>query len=219
MEHGPADGPIDSEGRTAMHTPQDSPTHTPRTARRRARRVVAPVALCLALGTGTLACGGGSDDESANEAADQLAEQIAESGAGDDADVDIDSETGQVDVSTEDGDMSFGEGTELPEDFPADIPLPQDYELTSAMSTDTGDATGWTISGELPDADDSTFDDLVAEFTSAGWSKSSDATTEVDGGTSGTAMLDDGTWQVVLSVQVGVQDMPDSFSYLVSSAA
>ena len=112
----------------------------------------------------------------ANEAADQLAEQIAESGAGDDADVDIDSETGQVDVSTEDGDMSFGEGTELPEDFPADIPLPQDYELTSAMSTDTGDATGWTISGELPDADDSTFDDLVAEFTSAGWTKTSDAT-------------------------------------------
>ena len=63
------------------------------------------------------------------------------------------------------------------------------------------------------------FDDLVAEFTSAGWSKSSDATSEVDGGTTGTAMLDDGTWQVVLSVQVGVQDMPDSFSYLVSSAS
>ena len=83
---------------------------------------------------------------------------------------------------------------------------------------DDGQVVG-DVLGELPDADDSTFDDLVAEFTSAGWTKSSDATSEVDGGTTGTAMLDDDTWQVVLSVQVGVTDMPDSFSYLVSSAS
>ena len=59
-----------------------------------------------------------------NTAADELAEQIAEAGAGEDTDVDIDSESGQVDVSTPDGDMSFGDGTELPDDFPSRDPAP-----------------------------------------------------------------------------------------------
>ena len=204
-----------------MHPPPTSPAPAAPTAPRRVRRALrfaAPVVACVALGTLATACGG-SDDEVADNAADELAEQLAEAGAGDEADVDIDSESGQVDVSTPDGDMSFGEGTELPDDFPSEIPLPADYQLNSAMSTSTDGADGWTISGELPDATSDTFDELLAAFTDAGWTTTSDSSSETGGGTASTAMLDDGTWQVILSVQVGVEGMPDSFSYLVSSSA
>jgi hypothetical protein len=204
-----------------MHPPLTSPTQATPTAPRRVRRALrfaAPVVACVALGTLATACGG-SGDEVADNAADELAEQLAEAGAGQDADVDIDSESGQVDVSTPDGDMSFGEGTELPDDFPSEIPLPADYQLNSAMSTSTDGSDGWTISGELPGATSDTFDELVAAFTDAGWTTTSDSSSETGGGTASTAMLDDGTWQVILSVQVGVEGMPDSFSYLVSSSA
>lgn len=191
--------------------------HASRRVRRRTLRIAAPVIACVAFGTLGTACGG--SDEVADNAADELAEQLAEAGAGEDTDVDIDSESGQVDVSTPDGDMSFGEGTELPEDFPSEIPLPADYQLNSAMSTTADGADGWTISGELPEATADTFDDLIAEFTAAGWTTTSDSSSQTGGGTASTAMLDDGTWQVIVSVQVGVEGTPDSFSYLVSSSA
>ena len=114
----------------------------------------------------------------ANEAADQLAEQIAESGAGKDADVDIDSESGQVDVSTDDGEMSFGEQTELPADFPARCPCPSDYELTSAMSDSTGGVGGWTVIGDLPDATGDTYDAVLSRSpTPAGPSRRARAAT------------------------------------------
>lgn len=204
-----------------MTAPHSSPVSALTSRHRRTRstvvRVLAPVALCVAFGAGTVACGG-NDEGSASDAADELAEKLAESG-NDDADVDIDSESGQVDVSTPDGDMSFGDGTELPDDFPSDIPLPEGYALTSSMSNADGDSSNWSITGTLPDADDSTFDDLVAEFTSAGWTKSSDASSETGGGTASTAMLDNGTWQVLVSTQVGVEGMPDSFTYVVSPAS
>ncbi len=194
-------------------------TPTPHRSARRWRRIAAPAAVGMALVVGTAACGGSSDEDAADQAADELAEQLAEAGSGGEADVDIDSESGQVDVQTEDGDMSFGEGTELPEDFPSDIPLPADYELTSAMSTSSSGSEGWTIGGNLPGADDATFEDLVGEFTSAGWTETSKTTSESEGGTASTAMFDNGTWQVLFSTQIGIEGLPDSFSYVVTAAA
>lgn len=193
-------------------------THSTGATHRRARtgtRRVATVAVGLLLAT-TAGCGGSGDEDSANTAADELAEQIAESGGGKDTDVDIDSESGQVDVSTEDGEMSFGDQTELPADFPEDVPLPDGAQLTSAMSSGSGDSAGWTVIGDLPDATDGTYGELVARFTAAGWTTTSDSASDTGGGTASTAMLDNGTWQVVVSVQVGVEGTPDSFSYLVT---
>ncbi len=188
---------------------------TPRpTGSRRAMRVVAPLAVFVALGTATAGCGG--SDDVANSASDKIAEQLAEAGAGDGADVNIDSDNGQLDISSDDGSMSFGDQTELPEDFPSDIPLPSDYELTSSMSMGGGNSDGWSISGTLTDASSATFDDLVAGFTDAGWTKSSEATNDTGDGTTATAMLTSDSWQVVVSIQFGFGDMSDSFTYVVS---
>lgn len=180
-----------------------------------ARRAAAPVLVCLALGTAAAGCGG-SEDDATNQAADDLAEQIAEAG-GQDAEVDIDSETGEVDVQTDDGEMSVGEDVALPDDFPSEIPLPDDYELSAAM-TSSADG-GWTITGSLPDASEASFDELVAGFTDAGWTTESDSSSDTGGGTASTALVTNDTWQVLVSVQVGVTGTPDSFSYLVSPAA
>lgn len=207
---------------TTEPTGLTGPAHQPAPAHRvagrhshRCWRAVAPIALCAVLGAGAVACGGG---DSTDDAADELAEQIAEASGDGNADVEIDSDSGQVDVETSDGQFSVGESTELPEDFPSDIPLPADYELTSAITSTTEGSEGWTLSGTLPDATEDTFDDLVAQFTDDGWTNQSDASGMTGGGTASTAMLDNGTWSVIVSVQVGVDDMPDSFSYVVTPA-
>jgi hypothetical protein len=203
-------------------TPPTSPTPSNgavRDRRHRLVRAVAPLALGLALAATAPACGRDDPDEGANDAADQLAEQIAESGAGKEADVDIDSSSGQVDVSTDEGQMSFGEQTELPADFPAEVPLPERYELTSAMTDTAGGVGGWTVIGDLPDASGDTYDAVLSRFTDAGWTTTSSSSSDTGGGTVSTAMLEDGRWQVVVSVQVGVADTADSFSYLVTPMA
>lgn len=179
---------------------------------RRRRHTMTAVALVALLGAGTVACGG---DDSANEAGDELAEQLAEAGAGVD-DVEIDSESGEVDIETEDGSVSIG--SDLPDDFPEDIPLPEDYELISSMGGSSDGEQGWTISGTLPDADEDTFDGLLAAFTDAGFEVTNEMTGESSNGQSSTATLDDGTWSVLLSVQVGVDGADDSFNYIVGTS-
>jgi hypothetical protein len=200
-------------------TDMDHQTPSPDRTTRRWRRAAAPAAVGLALVIGATACGGSSSEDVADQTADELAEKLAEAGSGGDADVDIDSESGQVDVQTEDGDMSFGEGTELPDDFPSDVPLPADYELTSSMSNSSAGSEGWTISGSLTGATDSTFEDLVGEFTSAGWTETSKTTSASEGGMASTALLDNGTWQVLVSTQIGIEGLEDSFSYVVTAAS
>ena len=186
---------------------------TPRTARRSRARAVASVAAAGVFALGLGACGGSSDDSS--DAADQLAEKLAEAGTGD-ADVDIDSETGQVDVSTPDGDMSFGSGSELPDDFPSDIPFPEGSKLTSTLNSTDGGVKTWSAMGTLADADASTFDDVVALFTDSGWTSTMNSSGSTGGGTGSTAILTKGDLQVLVSTQVGIEGLDDSFSYVVT---
>lgn len=190
-----------------MQTRPSSPTGRP-VPRRRA--VATSLALAAVLGAGTVACGGGED--TADDAADEIAEQLAESGSGVD-DVEIDSDTGEVQVETEDG--SFSTGSELPDDFPEDVPLPEGAEITGAFSSDSGGDQGWNVSGTLPGADEGTFDEIVSMFRDDGWDVTNEVTSESDAGTSSSAIVDNGTWNVTLSVQVDVPESDDAFNYFV----
>ncbi len=191
--------------------PEEAPMRAAATPNR--SKKIAAIALAGVMTLGLGACGGGSDDSS--DAADELAEKLAESGTGD-ADVDIDSETGQVDVSTPEGDMSFGSGSELPDDFPADIPFPEGSTLTSTMNSTDGDVKTWSVTGTLADADDSTFDDIVAQFTDDGWTSTMNSSGSTGGGAGSTAMLTKGDMQVLVSTQIGIDGVDDSFSYVIT---
>lgn len=192
-----------------MPTRPSSPTGRPAPRR---RAVATSLALAAVLGAGTVACGGG--DDTADDAADEIAEQLAESGSGVD-DVEIDSDTGEVQIETEDGSISTG--SELPDDFPEDVPLPEGAEITSSVSSSSADGgDGWNVTGTLSDADDSTFDDIVSMFRDDGWDVTNEVTGESGSGQSSSAILENGTWSVSVSVQIGVPELDDSFSYFVT---
>ncbi|MCZ7527550.1 MAG: hypothetical protein M5U14_14895 [Acidimicrobiia bacterium] len=120
------------------------------------RRFATLVLAAALAGVGLAACG--DDDKAAEEIIEQL-------GGGS---VDIDSDDGEIKIQTEDGDLtisedggsgsftvegedgedtvSFGSGAELPEDWPEDVPLPEDAEVQGSYTQTVDDQRTWTIS-------------------------------------------------------------------------
>jgi hypothetical protein len=99
----------------------------------------------LAMGAlgGLAACSSKSNSDKANDAVDQA---LRDNG---------------VSVNTDNGDASIGSSSKVPDDFPDDVPLPEDGDLTSSFSTDTGDAKSFSLAysfgnaGDVTDAADS----------------------------------------------------------------
>lgn len=95
--------------------------------------------------------GCGTPEDIAESAVERAMEEAAESDAsgsdeaasdgtsdgfqgGEDVEVDIDADGGTMTFENEDASMAVGEGAELPETFPEDLPLPlEDYSVTLAM--------------------------------------------------------------------------------------
>lgn len=141
----------------------------------RTRRVPALVAV-LALTLTPLAACGKSAEERAVEA---LVKNSDESIKG--VDIDGDSFT----MKTDDGELSMGEKTTVPDAFPSDVPLPEaDYTVT--MSTVSGDSVTLMLAIPALDVTAETAR-TVAALESAGWGEVDKS--EINSGTSQMTIL------------------------------
>jgi hypothetical protein len=59
--------------------------------------------------------------------------------------VNIDSDGESMEIQTDDGKAEFGTGADLPEDFPGDVPLYSDMEITTSWKSSEGDKTNYSI--------------------------------------------------------------------------
>ncbi len=126
-------------------------------------------------------------------ASEQLSEQLAEQVEGV-TDVDIDIDTGQIKIETDDGSMTIG-GGELPDGFA--VPLPDGYKVTSVFTTDDGSVVGVSYPQDR-------YDELVAHFDEWTSSQPEDwdtATMTLDQGTVGT-MRSSSYYTSDMSIQV-----------------
>lgn len=108
-------------------------------------RAAAALAGVVVGAAGLVGCGvqDAVSDKAAEKATEKLIEKAAENGASGDVDVDLDGEEFKVETS----DGTFSMGGDVPEDFPAEVPL-LDGEVTVASST--GD--GWAVMLEVDGA-------------------------------------------------------------------
>ena len=100
-------------------------------------RVAGVVGLVLALG-----CSGLTE-----KATEMAAEQVIEHAAnteGKDVDVDLSGASGTV--KTDEGTVQFGEGTQVPADWPADVPVYPGATVQAAMTMESGGVPGHTLS-------------------------------------------------------------------------
>lgn len=131
----------------------------------------------VALTALVLAGCGAAADRLTEEAVEKGAEKLAEQGGAGDVDVELDDEG----VSVEGEDGSFTGGTTLPDDWPEDLPLPeQDHEITSAISQSDGEHAFHQVALEL-DADPHELQDFYeSALTDAGLEVGTRETTSGD---------------------------------------
>ena len=159
----------------------------------------------LALG-GLTACSGDSVSE-------RLTEKAIENAGGEGVDVDVDSDTGEVRIDTEDG--SFSAGNKLPDGFPDDIPLLEDGEIISAIAADDQGGSGEmgyvvAMTTDLSDTD------ALAQATSllegAGFVLDEDSANGI--GAFGGAALNRDPYQVIISA-IGAASAATTVQYFV----
>lgn len=140
----------------------------------------------LALGA-ALVLGAGCG-QAADEAAERVSEEAAEEAlGGGDSNVDID-EDGNVEIETEDGSLSTG--SDLPDDWPEDIPVIEGATVDGAYSSS---ANGESVHTASMTTDDSVAD-VLASYKDAlsGWTVDQESTSELNGTESGVLTLSDG---------------------------
>jgi hypothetical protein len=177
--------------------------------RRSIVRTVATVGAAVAAAGLVGGCGG---------AGDQLAEQAAEAAAeaaGEDVDLDVDGDS--VTIEAEGGSVTSTAGDELPEDFPADVPL-LEGTLTFSQRLEVPDGTSWTALLELPGDVESSTAEAVAALEGAGFSIETQTTSESAGAASSfvSARRDDFLVQLTLteaggtvSAQYAIVEVPE----------
>lgn len=113
--------------------------------------------------------GAGCSSEAITE---RIAEEAAEQMAGGDAeiDLDLDEDGGGISIDSSEGSMQMGAGGSLPDDFPDDLPLPEDYQVGSSFEQSNDDGENHMAVAVHTTAP---VDDVVAHFESAlpaaGW--------------------------------------------------
>lgn len=147
---------------------------------------------------------------------DDVAERITEAGLGEGSDVSIDSESGDMSVKTKDGEItsSSSGNTKLPDAWPAEIPMPEDYKLTSAMSVGTAPELTFNLSGDVSDAVE-TFDAVTTAFIEQGWTEEQRNSSDYDGGVTSSATYAKGDLGVAFSAIYVPEGNVNTFSYTV----
>lgn len=93
-------------------------------------RTIAGVAALALLGAGC----------SSEAITERIAEEAAEQMAGDDVEIDLDGEGGEMSVETSEGSLQMGAGGSVPEAFPEGLPLPDvEYEVANSFETTNSD--------------------------------------------------------------------------------
>jgi hypothetical protein len=143
---------------------------------RSTRTTRAALAITALATTSILITGCGAVAEKAGEKA---AEKAIESQGGGNVDIDT-SEDGKVSIETEDGSVSFGSG-EVPAEWPGDVPLPDDLEVSTGSTIGASDGRLVSVvgtSGQDPAELLEFFKDALSDWEISGES----STTSTSGG-------------------------------------
>lgn len=159
------------------------------------RKLAAAGALVVLL---TSACGSESLTEKAIEEATGV--QVDQDGnvvsiSTDEGSIRVD-DSGNVEVLTSDGSqvLSGGSGSELPDDFPGDVPLP-DAAIVSSLASDSNGTRSWVINFETDDPK-GTYESYVEALKAAGFTVEDIVTSNAGGAFSALTSASNGSWEI-----------------------
>lgn len=149
----------------------------------------------------------------------KVAEEIAGKALGGDVDIDTDGEDGSVSFTDEDGSsMNIG-GKSLPEEWPADLPVPENHEILTSMTIndpEEGPSTMVTFTGDGDVAE--LAEQLSQALNSSGYASTGEGPNTIELGDMTTDMrtYESASNTVMLTVMdMGEDDEPLTIQYLV----
>jgi hypothetical protein len=94
--------------------------------------------------------------------------------------INIDTDKQSMEMQSDEGEAEFGTGAELPEDFPTDVPIFADMQITTSWKSSEGDKTNYSITA----VSDSSIDDIFGWYKDelGGWEISGEFTLDTDEG-------------------------------------
>ena len=131
----------------------------------------------------------------AEKVTEKAVEKAIESEGGE-AEVDVGEEG--VSIKTDEGEMTIGEGAELPEGFPKVVPVYPGMQITTSWKgTEDGKET-FSVSALTSDLGSTVFDWYKSEL--GGWENEGEFTSESGGESTFTISADNGTYSVVVMI-------------------
>lgn len=112
--------------------------------------------------------------------ASKLAESIIENSTGNK--VDVDSESGDYTIKSGDGTYELTSSGELPDNFPSDVPLYDDQDITGSYRSSSEGVSSWSVTAETEDSVAKVgdfFDDEFSSWDNQGEFSASGTTTTV----------------------------------------
>jgi hypothetical protein len=128
----------------------------------------------------------------------------------DDGEMTVSGEDGKVTIESGDGTYQAGEGTEVPDDFPAEIPLVDGGTLTMAVSTPDGFSLIWNV-----DDAEAAFDAYIRALEGAGFELGERTVMTSGGDFTGIIEGEDAQWRVGVTAGVSGTD-PGTVSLFVT---
>jgi hypothetical protein len=91
-------------------------------------------------------------------------------------DFDLDAEGGDLSIESDDGSVEFNSGSELPEDWPTEVPEPDGVTIQSAMTVAEDDGSSIIVTGTIQDDPDEWAGGYGSQLESAGFNEDSNFT-------------------------------------------
>ena len=169
------------------------------------------LAVVISLAVFMLFSAGGCKARIAEESVEAAIEEAIE-GEGGNAEVDI--SEGEATITTDEGEMTIGEGTDLPDGFPDAIPVYSNMEITASWKVTEDGKEVFSVAASSSDSGSTIFDWYIGQL--GGWQNLNQFTNESEGETLSSISADNGTYTLVVtiieadegtSVSIGVSEM------------
>ncbi len=153
--------------------------------------LVAVLSLAIFILLSGSGCKGGVTEESIETA---IEEAIGDEGGN--AEVDI--SEGETTITTDEGEMTIGEGTDLPDGFPDIIPLYANIVITTSWKTTENDLDTFFIAASSNDPGNTIFNWYISQL--GGWQNVSEFTSESDEQALSSISADNGTYTLIVTI-------------------
>ena len=137
----------------------------------------------------------GSGCKGTEESVETAIEEAIESEGGD-AEVDI--SEGETTITTDEGEMTIGQGSDLPDGFPDVIPVYANLVITTSWKTTENGLDAFSVAASSNDSGSTIFDWYMSQL--GGWQNINEFTSESDGQTLSSISADNGTYTLIVTI-------------------